>query len=62
MELDLIEKEVFPNGGYGQNVIIFGVDMSSSIRIDNKKKDINTRKRSNTRIREHFNCRKNVFH
>ena len=30
----------FPNGGYGQNVIIFGVDMSSSIHIDNKKKDI----------------------
>ena len=30
----------FPVGGYGQNVIIFGVDMSSSIHIDNKKKDI----------------------
>ena len=27
----------FPSGGYGQNVIIFGVDMSSSIHIDNKK-------------------------
>ena len=25
----------FPNGGYGQNVIIFGVDLSSSIHIDN---------------------------
>ena len=30
----------FPSGGYGQNVIIFGVDMSSSIHIDNKKQDI----------------------
>ena len=30
----------FPNGGYGQNLIIFAVDMSSSIHIDNKKKDI----------------------
>ena len=30
----------FPSSGYGQNVIIFGVDMSSSIHIDNKKKDI----------------------
>ena len=30
----------FSSGGYGQNVIIFGVDMSSSIHIDNKKKDI----------------------
>ena len=25
-------------GGYGQNVLIFGVDMSFSIHIDNKKK------------------------
>ena len=30
----------FPGGGYGQNVLIFGVDMSFSTRIDNKKKDI----------------------
>ena len=30
----------FPNGGFGQNVLIFGVDMSSSPHIDNKKKDI----------------------
>ena len=30
----------FPCGGFGQNVLIFGADMSSSIHIDNKKKDI----------------------
>ena len=30
----------FPNGEFGQNVIIFGVDMSSSVHVDNKKKDI----------------------
>ena len=30
----------FPGGGYGQNVLIIGVDMSSSAYIDNKKKDI----------------------
>ena len=30
----------FPGGGFGQNVIIFRVDMSSSTHIDNKKKDI----------------------
>ena len=30
----------FPSGGFGHNVIIFGADMSSSIHIDNKKKDI----------------------
>ena len=29
-----------PNGGFGQNILIFGADMSSSIHIDNKKKDI----------------------
>ena len=30
----------FPGGGFGQNVIIFGVDMSSSAHANNKKKDI----------------------
>ena len=30
----------FPSGGFGQNVLIFGVDMSFSAHIDNKKKDI----------------------
>ena len=27
----------FPGGGFGQNVIIFGVDMSSSVHVDKKK-------------------------
>ena len=26
----------FPGGGFGQNVIIFGVDMSSTLHVDNK--------------------------
>ena len=30
----------FPGGGYGQNVLIFGVDMSFTAHIDNNKKDI----------------------
>ena len=30
----------FPNGEFGCNVIIFGVDMSFSVHVDNKKKDI----------------------
>ena len=30
----------FPGGGFGQNVLIFGVDMSFSAHVDNKKKDI----------------------
>ena len=52
----------FPGGGYGQNVIIYGADMSSSIRIDHKKRHINTRNWSNTRPREYFNCRKKIFY
>ena len=28
----------FPDGGFGQNVLIFGLDMSSSAHTDNKKK------------------------
>ena len=30
----------FPGDEFGQNVIIFGVDMSSSVHIDNERKDI----------------------
>ena len=30
----------FPSGGFGQNVLIFGADVNTSIHIDNKKKDI----------------------
>ena len=30
----------FPGGGFGQNLLTFGADMSSSAHIDNKKKDI----------------------
>ena len=30
----------FPSVGFGQNVLIFGADTSSSPHIDNKKKDI----------------------
>ena len=30
----------FPGTGLGRNVIIFGVDMSSSTKINNRKKDI----------------------
>ena len=30
----------FPGGGFGQNVLIFGVDISSSAHVNNKKKNI----------------------
>ena len=32
----------FPTGRFSENVIIFGVDMTSSAHVDNKKKDIST--------------------
>ena len=42
MALHLIQKETFscPTGGFDKNVIIFGADVSSSVHVDNKKKDI----------------------
>ena len=51
----------FLSGGFGQNVLIFGADMSTSTHIDNKKRFISYWKRTNTRIRKYFNCRKNVL-
>ena len=40
IEFDRRSSFSFSGGGYGQNIIIFGVDMYSSIHIDNKGKDI----------------------
>ena len=54
IEFDRRGSFSFPGGGYGQNVLIVGADMSSSAHIDNKNKD--------TRIRTYFSCRKNVFY
>ena len=58
-------KGVFthPIGSFGNNAITFGVDMSSSVHIDNnKKRHLNSWKGSKTRIRRAFiNCRKSVF-
>ena len=31
---------LFPGGGFGQNVLTFGIDMSSSVHVDSEKKDI----------------------
>ena len=31
---------LLPDGSFGRNAVIFGVDMSSSVHIDNKGKDI----------------------
>ena len=43
----------FHDGGFGQNELIFGVDMSSSVHIDNKKKDILALKKGPTQGLEH---------
>ena len=37
---DLRGISLFPSDKFAQNVIIFGADMSSSVHIDNRKKDI----------------------
>ena len=36
--IDRTGSFLFPGGGYGQNALIFGIDMSFSAHIDNKKK------------------------
>ena len=43
----------FPGGGFGQNVLNFGADMSSSEHIDNKKKDILVVGKGSTQGLEH---------
>ena len=40
IEFDGKGSFLFPGGGLGCNVIIFGIDMSSSRKIDNRKKRI----------------------
>ena len=60
--LDRRSSFSFLRGGFGQNVLFFGADMSSLIHIDNKKKDISSWKRTNARITKHSNCRTNVFY
>ena len=39
IEFDRRSSYSFPGGRFGQNILIFGVDMSFSAHIDNKKKD-----------------------
>ena len=53
----------FPSGGFGQNVLIFGADMSSSIHIDNKKKDMLVLGRGPTQgLESTLTTVKNVFY
>ena len=43
----------FPNGEFGSNVVIFGADVSSSVHVDNKKKDILVLGKGKTQGLEH---------
>ena len=73
MELDLTENQVFHfQAVNGQNVLVFGADMSSSSHFDNKKKDILILGKGPTQGLEHtltaekmysinFTVRKNKF-
>ena len=52
----------FPGTELGKNVIAFGVDMSSSTKIDDKKKDILILGKGPTKGLEHtLSAEKNVF-
>ena len=52
----------FPGGRFGQNLLIFGVDMSSSAHIDNKKKDILVLGKGPTQgLESTLTAEKNVF-
>ena len=63
MVLDLIWRPSFsfPSGGFGHNVLIFGADMSTSIHIDDKKKDILVTGRGPTQGLESTLTAKNVL-
>ena len=51
-----------PGTGLGTNLIIFGVDMNSSRKIDNRKKDILILGEDPTQELEHtLSAKKNVF-
>ena len=65
IKLRLIDMDCFHHrsGGTGRNVIIFGVDVSSSIKIDSRKKDILISwQNSYTKIGTCTVCRKNIFY
>ena len=51
----------FPGSGFGQHVLIFGVDMSFSTHIDNKKKDILFLEKGPTQGLEHTLTAENMY-
>ena len=63
MVQDLVEKDFFshPSGGTGGNVIVFGVDMRSSTKTDNRKKDILVLVKGPTQRLEHTLSTEKVY-
>ena len=51
----------FPGGGFSQNILIFGVDISSSAHIDNKKKDILVLGKGPTHRLEHTSTEEKMY-
>ena len=51
----------FPNGAFGQNVIIFGVDKSFSAHVDYKKRDISILGKGPTEGLEHILTAENMY-
>ena len=51
----------FPGGGFGQNALLLGVDMSFSADIDNKKKDILVLGKGPTQGLEHTLAEEKVY-
>ena len=51
----------FPDGRFGQNVLIFGADTSSSAHIDNKKKDILVLGKGPTQELEHILTAEKIY-
>ena len=61
-DLDRRGSFSFAAGRFGSNVIIFGVDMSSSVHVDNrKKKHFDSLERPSKRIGTYTDYRENVF-
>ena len=61
IEFDRRSRFSFTGSGFGQNVLIFGADMSSSSHINNKKKDILVLGRGPTQGLEHTLTAEKIF-
>ena len=51
---DLLSEISLPDGSMSENIIIVGVDINSSVHIDNQKNYLNSLYRSNKRVRRYY--------